>query len=317
MVLPTQGAFSWMDRAGCALCGELDAAVHIPFPTIPVHRCRCCGFLYSGKLMPPGQLTAYYREGFGSERHLQGQTVNASVNAWAVERLLAGIAADNLLDVGAGYGLLVRALGAARKWRVQGIDLSEQESRYARERLGVDVRTGPLGTAGFAVASFDVVASFEVIEHVADPVAFLREQSTYVRPGGHVIVMTDNFESAVVRRLGAAFPKWIPHTHISHFGPASLRRAVASAGLEPVRSMSFTPWEDTARALVHRLLGREVAPEQAYDVEAAMTTEMSGEYKFFRIRRLLNAAWARMTCRPDLEGALMYLLARKPTAPAS
>jgi 2-polyprenyl-3-methyl-5-hydroxy-6-metoxy-1,4-benzoquinol methylase len=265
--------------------------------------------------MPPGVLLSYYQDGFGGQRHLQGQTVNATVNAWAVGRMLSGVPVSNVLDVGAGYGLLVHELARRFGWRVQGVELSEQESRYARERLGVDVRTGLLGAAGFAGESFDVVASFEVIEHVADPITFLREQAACVRPGGHVLVMTDNFESAAATRLGAAFPKWIPHTHVSHFGPESLRRAVLAAGLTPGHALSFTPWEYSVRALVYRLRGREVPPEQAYDVESAMATEMTGDYKFFRLRHLLNATWARATARPDLEGALMYLLATKPDAP--
>ena len=59
--------------------------------------------------------------------------------------------------------------------------------------------------------SFDLVTAFEVIEHVAYPRTFVEELEEYVKPGGQLLIMTDNFESKVVKDLGElAFPKWIP-----------------------------------------------------------------------------------------------------------
>ena len=62
-----------------------------------------------------------------------------------------------------------------------------------------------------------------------------------------MIIMTDNFESRAAKSLGAKFPKWIPHSHISHFSPNTLQACIESVkGLSVSRWLSYTPWELSA-----------------------------------------------------------------------
>jgi 2-polyprenyl-3-methyl-5-hydroxy-6-metoxy-1,4-benzoquinol methylase len=287
------------------LCGSGRRSVHHDFAEIPVVRCLDCAFLFSGRTMAPDVLERYYGETFGSERHLQGQRVNARVNLMVLRRLLDLRTISSLLDVGTGYGLLLPALRDRYGIDVHGVELSERESARARDRLGLDVRTRPLAKAGFEPDSFDAVISLEVIEHVLQPVAFVRELATYVRPGGIVVVGTDNFESADARALGERLPKWIPHTHVSHFGPVTLRRCLTEAGLNVEGEVSYTPWDLYAR----RLAPRRVQAE--YDLERVLREEMGGRFRLFRLRLVVNPIWAAVTLRRDLGGAMMFALARR------
>jgi SAM-dependent methyltransferase len=308
----TGGVIEFTDRPSCALCGSTDRVVHRAFRDIPVVRCSSCGFLYSGRVMSGKTTEAYYRENFGSLRHLQGQIVNARTNAVALQSLLNLNDVRSWLDVGTGYGFLLKWL--RDKWgvRAQGIELSMQEADYARNELGLDVRSKLLSEAGLPSASFDVVSCFEVIEHISEPIEFLAELTEYLRPGGWLIVMTDNFESDAVKRLKGSFPKWIPHTHVSHFGPDSLRKCMNSiGGLRIEKEASYTPWD---------LVGREyliplrppVPDEAAYDVSSALSTEMHRNYKLYPLRYILNPLWTRMNLHRSLDGgALMYGVARK------
>ncbi len=52
-------------------------------------------------------LSDYYRQGFGSERHRQGQLINAKINAWAIRKLIPVEQMHSFLDVGTGYGYLL------------------------------------------------------------------------------------------------------------------------------------------------------------------------------------------------------------------
>jgi 2-polyprenyl-3-methyl-5-hydroxy-6-metoxy-1,4-benzoquinol methylase len=258
--------------------------------------------------MAPDVLASYYGETFGSERHLLGQRVNARVNHTVLRRLLDLHAVSSLLDVGTGYGLLLPTLRDRYGIDVRGVELSEQESAHARDGLALDVRTRPLAEAGFERDSFDAVIALEVIEHVLHPIAFVRELAAYVRPGGAVIIGTDNFESAEAHALGERLPKWIPHTHVSHFGPATLRRCLAKAGLSVEREASYTPWD---------LYARRIAPRRAqgeYEFERALRQEMGGSFRLFRLRLAINPLWAAVTLRRDLAGAMMFALARRPDA---
>jgi 2-polyprenyl-3-methyl-5-hydroxy-6-metoxy-1,4-benzoquinol methylase len=274
-------------------------------------RCTRCGFLYSGRIMDAGATRAYYQENFGSRRHLQGQTVNARTNAAALKSLLDLRQPRTWLDVGTGYGFLLQWLQRDYGIAAEGVELSIQEARFAREQLRLTVHDS-LSGATVPGAGFDVVSCFEVIEHISEPVAFVRELAEYVRPGGTLIVMTDNFESPVVRKLKGSFPKWIPHTHVSHFGPRSLRACLAQVpGLLLTKEASYTPWDLAGRRWVSAV--RAPKPDQqAFDVGEALSTEMHRKYKLFKLRYYLNPFWARLDLRRSLDsGALMYALCRK------
>ena len=100
----------------------------------------------------------------------------------------------DVLDVGCntGYGT-IRFAPIAR--RVVGVDVSPLAIEAARERA-LDGRPEFIQTSGFGLpfpaGSFDLVTSFQVLEHVPDATAFLRELARVLRPGGIVILATPN-----------------------------------------------------------------------------------------------------------------------------
>lgn len=124
----------------------------------------------------------------------------------------------SLLDVGCGGGLIaepMRRLGFA----VTAIDASSENIGTAR------VHAGQQGLAiGYRAATveqleaegagpFDVVLTMEVIEHVADPEAFVRTCARLVKPGGMMIVATLNrtLKSLALGKVAAEYVlRWVP-----------------------------------------------------------------------------------------------------------
>jgi SAM-dependent methyltransferase len=79
-----------------------------------------------------------------------------------------------VLEIGAAHGGFVR-LARLAGFDAVGIEMSPAVVERARRTFDVDMRVGPLESAGFADAAFDVVASFDVLEHLAQPETTLRE----------------------------------------------------------------------------------------------------------------------------------------------
>ena len=302
---------SFTEREICPICNSDKKSIYIAFNQIPIVKCEECGFMYSKRVMDNNDLEEYYKNNFGSNRHFQGQRVNASVNLVALEKLIDFQNVSRYLDIGTGYGFLLKAINDKYKIDTTGVELSQQEAEYAINSLKLDVRPMSLTEAQLERSSFDVVSCFEVIEHLAQPVNFVQEIAEYVKPNGMMIVMTDNFTSPIAKKLKAEFPKWIPHSHISHFSPETLIKCIESVpGLKVERQLSYTPWELILLSLF--MIGRSPkSPEKAYNLENSIQTEMNGKYKLFQLRLALNSIWANLTFQNNLEGALIFTLVRK------
>jgi SAM-dependent methyltransferase len=95
---------------------------------------------------------------------------------------------------GVGYG---SALLAARARRVVGIDLSDDAIAYARLHYagdGIEFRQMDVQTLDFGDELFDVVCSFETLEHLDDPAAAVGEFARVLRPGGTLVASTPQAE---------------------------------------------------------------------------------------------------------------------------
>ncbi len=124
-----------------------------------------------------------------------------------VRRVMGEVQSLRVLDLGAGMGgfAVAAALAGAR---VTACEYNPAYCRIirlraARYRLSLPI----INAAGEALplpnAAFDLVVAWDVIEHVKDPVAVLRELARVLRPGGHALI------TAINRRA------WIdPHYHM-------------------------------------------------------------------------------------------------------
>lgn len=147
-----------------------------------------------------------------------------------------------LIDVGCGGGLIaepMRRMGFA----VTAIDASPENIGTARahaEPQGLDIAYRAATVEQMEAENagpFDVVLTMEVIEHVADPEAFVRCCSRLVAPGGMMIVATLNrtLKSLALGKIAAEYVLgWVPpgtHDWRQFLKPDEIRRMLSE---EPV-----------------------------------------------------------------------------------
>src|SRR5579871_6747454 len=158
-----------------------------------------------------------------------------------------------LLDIGCGGGLLCEPM-ARLGFAVTGIDPSARNIGTAKAHadasgLAISYRAT---TAESLVAEglvFDVVLNMEVVEHVADLRAYLRDCAKLVKPGGLMIVATLNktLKSLALAKIGAEYIlRWLPpgtHDWNRFIAPADLRRMLEESGLNPLKTqgVEFSP----------------------------------------------------------------------------
>ena len=149
----------------------------------------------------------------------------------------------SVLDIGCGAGLLSEAMAKAGA-RVTGVDAAPRNIHIAREHAesgGVDIEYLCGSLEQVRDRRFDVVLNMEVVEHVADVRAFVRECSQCVSEGGMQLVATINRnpKSWLFAIAGAEYIlRWLPRgTHQWHkfVKPQELERLLDEAGLTVVR----------------------------------------------------------------------------------
>jgi SAM-dependent methyltransferase len=117
---------------------------------------------------------------------------------WFVARneLMVGLSdrhfpeARRFLEIGCGNGIVLSALKASRQWeRLVGSDLHPTGLAQARARMLQGVEFVQMNALVIpAVAAFDLIGAFDIVEHVADDEGVLRAIHRALRPGGGTII---------------------------------------------------------------------------------------------------------------------------------
>lgn len=215
-------------------------------------------------------------------------------------------------DVGAGNGYFSQALGERLRGRgldpaahLAACDVVPEAFRYAPvacARIGAD------GRLPYDDASFDAVVSIEVVEHVENQFAFLRELARIARPGAPLVVTTPNTLNANsrLRTLLQGFPLLfdplplaagdVRHLsgHIHPIGPYFLAIAALRAGLVEPR---FHPDRTKTSAVIQTALLAPALRLAAAAQRRRLRRKWPGIYE--QNAALLRAVngWGMLTCR--------------------
>jgi len=169
---------------------------------------------------------------------------------------------DDPLEVGSGLG------DAAARWAAAGRPVTASEadpSRLAllRERFAghASVRVRELAVPIRETADYSAVVALNVLEHIEDDVAALRDFARLVRPGGRIVLVVPAFEQAMSK-----FDREIGH--FRRYRVASMTETLHAAGLRPVQvqyinSLGLLGWMTLVKALGGR--PREGMPLKIYD----------------------------------------------------
>ncbi|MDQ3849849.1 MAG: class I SAM-dependent methyltransferase, partial [Actinomycetota bacterium] len=232
----------------CAACGASGLVAHLkvagdagPDGLIPttdrfgtaladIVRCPRCGHRQVDPMPEEGQLREAYA-GAASADYVDEEAGQRETARRALERIERH-ASDRgrLLDLGCWVGFLL-AEARERGWEATGVEPSAFASAYARDRLGLDVRTADLFGAPLPRRHYDAIVLGDVIEHLPDPGAALDRIHALLAPDGVLTLMLPDAGSRTARLLGRRWWSIIP-THVQYFSRHSLGLLLRRAGYE-------------------------------------------------------------------------------------
>lgn len=168
------------------------------------------------------------------QSYLNNISAKAKTFAHAYKRIEPFLPAPGrLLEIGSYCGTFLQVANT-RGWSVQGIEPSRWAAEYAKATTGLAIINSNLEAAAPAMqADFDVIVSWDVLEHVRNPKHFLEITHSLLRQGGILALSTIDIDSWFARILQRRWP-WIMEMHLYYFGAGSLERMFHTTGYEIV-----------------------------------------------------------------------------------
>jgi 2-polyprenyl-3-methyl-5-hydroxy-6-metoxy-1,4-benzoquinol methylase len=252
----------------CPSCGGDSLA---PYSLTPVEerngamhfaqtRCRSCDLVFTNPVCDATELERFYQgeyyEDHESEFNAHDPRLEQLIRDRAVgeahglkSSVLPYVARGTFFEIGAGYGALLegaRSLG----FSVAGVEPSARAAAFGQQVLGLSgLRHGMFDPRDWPERAFDVIYSFQVIEHVPDLHAFAGGVARMLKPGGLAVIGTENHHNiwTVIRRVRSwmkrrRLPEFQTATHHTfYFCHHSLRALVERHGLQVQHAKVYTP----------------------------------------------------------------------------
>jgi SAM-dependent methyltransferase len=212
--------------------------------------CPVCGHTFLGSSLTDEELLSLYTdfyprqtiaiEDFQPPVEIRGLSLwldgeRASAFRWVPRNV-------RILDIGCGLGETL-AYHEGRGCDAHGIDADTNLHRFA-EHFALNARVGLFAAKDYPPASFDFVTLDQVLEHSADPRAFIGDVATVLRPGGKAIVTTPNAHGWGARTFGTLWINWHVPYHLQHFSRRSLTFLAEQSGFEiaAIKTITNSRW---------------------------------------------------------------------------
>jgi len=212
----------------CGLCGSAKNVIFLMTESYRLIKCEECGLIYTDSF---GKSQSYAEKDYFVLK-------NQYVDRWdefcvifdsLLDKIVKFKRTGRLLDVGAGVGTLL-FVAARRGFVVQGVEVSEWASAFAREEKGLDVLTGTLEDARLETETFDVVVINHVLEHVVNPRTLLVEVHRILKNDGLLVIGVPNIGSIMACLRGSKWKSLRPEEHIWQFSPVTIKWLAKETG---------------------------------------------------------------------------------------
>ncbi len=176
--------------SACPICNSTRIAALSNYSKDYLVKCSGCSFVFASKIPSEKELVAHYNT-YPRSNSISAITIKRYHEL--LDKLEPFRKNNTLLDVGCGDGFFLET-AKKRNWLVYGTEFTDVAIQLCKEK-GIQMQQGKLNPKNYDAGFFDVITSFEVIEHINNPIEEITHFTTLLRKGGAVYVTTPNFNS--------------------------------------------------------------------------------------------------------------------------
>lgn len=209
----------------CLICNDPSLRVLSRYEKDHLVKCSNCGFVFASSIPSESALIHHY-EGYGRRNYLSPITVKRYYELLSTFEKFRST--GKLIDVGCGIGYFL-SVAKEQNWKVHGTEFTDEAVRICREK-GISMEQGKLNPAKYETGSFDVITSFEVMEHINNPREEVQLFHSLLRKGGAVYVTTPNFNSLSRILLKEKWNVLAYPEHLCYYTVSTLQRLFTDSG---------------------------------------------------------------------------------------
>lgn len=136
-----------------------------------------------------------------------------------------------LLDYGAGNGAFAHHC-KNNGWEVQGVELSESARQVANRDFGLHLVSPEEALNGGVKGNLDAITLWHVLEHLPDPSQWADRFSSWLKPGGTLVIAVPNPGSYDAAHYSSNWAAYDVPLHLWHFSPRSLDLLLEPRGFQ-------------------------------------------------------------------------------------
>lgn len=243
----------------CPICGDTSLVKLPRYNSAHLVRCGKCKMVFSINIPTEAELHAHYAN-YTRARHVSPLTIQKyHVLLKEFSNYNQG---NRILDVGCGSGFFVEE-AQGKGWESTGTEFGADAVEFCRAK-SLNVLEGSVESIGFPDNHFDVITSFEVIEHLSYPLPHMTELHRILRPGGLLYMTTPNFGSITRILLKEGWNLITYPEHLSYFDSWSLDSALKNAGFKRKKLIADGISVDRLRNSIKKkkVISENTAPEK-------------------------------------------------------
>lgn len=221
-----------------------------------VVKCQNCGLLQLSPMPSTEENEHFY------DRNLQAKNIKAPSNLKIIRKnslndterrakMVSGYIkkTQTLLDIGSGYGFFLQEM-SNQGYKIAGIEASKEIRRASAKITGAKVLDINLLKDNNTLPKFDCITLFHVLEHINNPVLFLKIIKKYLNNNGKLIIEVPNSSDMLLEACEKYRDFYWQRAHLFYFNAKTLKKVVEKAGFSIISTSyvqrygieNFTNW---------------------------------------------------------------------------
>ncbi len=214
--------------------------------------CNCCNFVTAGR----SYFSRSNQKLYGSSYFKQGDYFSYVDEKEALtrnfkerlSRIKKYISKGRLLEIGSAYGYFLNL--AKDTFECEGLEYSREAAHKSMAYTGCKIYNLPIEQFS-TTKKYDVIASFDTIEHVKSPREFLQRSHRALRKGGFIFLETGDIEALLPKLQKDHWRLIHPPEHLNYFSARTLSMFLHKFGFKVVK-VDRVPFHRTVSQIIFR-----------------------------------------------------------------